>query len=230
MNPGEINQKLIIPADDQSSPIKSSEAAFIYDFLKEKGLTKTLETGFGYAKSASHIVAATQSRHIAMDPFQESYQQLGKQNMETLGLDPLLELHEDYSHHVLPKLLEQNENFDFIFIDGDHKFDGIFIDFYFSDLLLREGGYILLHDTWMRSTQLVISFIKKNRNDYRRLKTPCRNFALFQKTGRDQRDGMYFREFFTLKATFSHRLIGWMASGKSSRLKRMALYLKGKLK
>jgi len=230
MNPGEINSKLTIPAEDSASPIKSNEAEFIYDFLKEKGLTKTLETGFAYAKSASHIVAATRSRHIAIDPFQDHYQNLGKVNMKALGLDPFLELHEDYSHHVLPRLVDRKQKFDFIFIDGDHKFDGIFVDFYFSDLLLEKGGYILLHDTWMRSTQLAISFIKKNRKDYLCQKTPFRNLALFQKVSEDSRDGMHYQEFFTLKATFSHRLISWMSTGKNTVLKRMMFNLKAKLK
>ena len=230
MNPGEINNKLIIPAEDSASPIKSNEAEFIFDFLKEKGLSKTLETGFAYAKSASHIVAATRSRHIAIDPFQDHYQNLGIANMKALGFAPYLELHEDYSHNVLPKLLEHKEKFDFIFIDGDHKFDGIFVDFYYTDLLLEEGGYILLHDTWMRSTQLLISFIKKNRKNYLYQKTTCRNFALFQKISEDARDGMHYKEFFTLKATFSHRLISWMTTGKNSVLKRIVFYLKEKLK
>jgi len=55
MKPGEINSKLTIPSEDSSSPIKSNEAEFIYDFLKEKGLSKTLETGFAYAKSSNNL-------------------------------------------------------------------------------------------------------------------------------------------------------------------------------
>lgn len=230
MNPGEINSRLTIPAEDSASPIKSNEAKFIYDFLIQKGLARTLETGFAYGKSASHIMAATQSKHIAMDPFQDRYQNLGIKNIQELGFDKNLELHEDYSHHVLPKLVVQKEKFDFIFIDGDHKFDGIFVDFYYADLLLETDGYVLLHDTWMRSTQLVASFIKKNRKDYHYLKTPCRNFALFQKVSADQRDGMYYKEFFTWKSTFSHGLIRWMSTGKKSLIKRMMFSIKEKLK
>jgi len=230
MTPGEISSKLTIPSEDSASPIKSNEAEFIYHFLTEKKLSKTLETGFAYAKSASHIMAATRSRHIAIDPFQEKYQNLGKENIKALGLDHFLELHEDYSHHVLPKLVDRKEKFDFIFIDGDHKFDGIFMDFYFADLLLEKGGYILLHDTWMRSTQLVISFIKKNRKDYLYQKTPCRNFALFQKISEDDRNGMFYKEFFTLKATISQRLISWMTTDKKNAFKRMVFSIKEKLK
>jgi hypothetical protein len=230
MEPREINNILTIPAEDSASPIKSNEAEFIYDFLKEKGLSKTLETGFAYAKSASHIMAATGSKHIAIDPFQDNYQNLGIKNTRDLGLDKYLELHEDYSHNVLPKLVDQKEKFEFIFIDGDHKFDGIFIDFYYADLLLEKDGYVLLHDTWMRSTQLLISFIKKNRKDYIHQPTPCRNLMMFQKVSDDERDGMFFKDFYTLKATFSHRLIIWMTTGKRSGLKRIFFYFKEKMK
>lgn len=230
MKPEEINSKLTIPSEDSASPIKSNEAEFIYHFLNEKGLSKTLECGFAYAKSASHIMAATRSKHIAIDPFQEKYQNLGIENIKALGLDHFLELHEDYSHQVLPKLVDRKEKFDFIFIDGDHKFDGIFVDFYYADLLLKTDGYVLLHDTWMRSTQLVIAFIKKNRKDYLYTKTPCRNLALFQKVAEDERNGMHYKEFFTLKATISHRLISWMTTGKESVFKRMVFSIKEKLK
>lgn len=230
MNPEEINSRLNIPEEDSASPIKNNEAEFIFDFLKQTGLTRTLETGFAYGKSASHIMAATQSKHVAIDPFQDRYHKLGIKNIKELGFDKNLELYEDYSHHVLPKLVDQTVSFDFIFIDGDHKFDGIFVDFYYTDLLLEEGGYVLLHDTWMRSTQLVISFIKRNRKDYHQLKTPCRNFALFQKVSKDERNGMHYREFFTCKSTVSHSLIRWMTTGKSSTLKRMMFSLKERLK
>jgi len=171
-------------------------------------------------------MAATQSRHIAIDPFQERYQNLGKENIRALGL----ELHEDYSHQVLPELARNMESFEFIFIDGDHKFDGIFVDFYYGDLLLKQGGYLLLHDTWMRSTQLVLAFIRKNRPDYVRQRIPCRNFALFQKVSEDQRDGMHYREFLSLKGTVSHKLITWLSTGKSSALKKIVFSIKEKLK
>lgn len=230
MKPGEINSKLVIPSEDSASPIKSNEAEFIYHFLIENKLSRTLETGFAYAKSASHIMAATGAKHIAIDPFQDSYQNLGKANIKALGLDTLLELHEDYSHNVLPKLVDHKKKFDFIFIDGDHKFDGVFVDFYYADLLLEKGGYIMMHDTWMRSTRLVISFVRKNRRDYLYTKTPCRNLALFQKVSDDERNGMHYKEFFTFKATFSHRLISWMTTGKNSALKRMLFSIKEKLK
>jgi len=227
MNPAEINAILEIPDEDTASPIKSNEAEYIFNFLREKGLTKTLETGFAYAKSASHIIAATESGHIAIDPFQSNYKNMGIKNIKNLGFDKYLEFYDDYSHNVLPELaVKQSNQFEFIFIDGDHKFDGEFIDFYYADLLLQDHGYVLLHDTWMRSTRLLMSFIKKNRKDYKYIKTPCRNLALYQKIAEDERNGMHFREFYTMRSYLSHNVIIWMTEGKSTPIKRLLFKIK----
>jgi predicted O-methyltransferase YrrM len=225
-----INRNLTIIEGDKASAIKQNEAEFIYNFIKEKKIKKTLEIGFAYARSASHIIAATNSMHIVMDPFQENYGRCGLKNIESMGFSNLLDYRNDYSHNVLPDLVKQNSKFEFIFIDGDHKYDGIFIDFYYSSLLLEDGGYILFHDTWMRSTQLVLSFIKKNRKDYVYIKTSLRNLILIKKVGSDTRNGMHFREFYTFKSIFVHNIIMWLSTGKSNPLKRFVFFLKEKLK
>lgn len=226
MTPKEINELLVIPTEDTSSPVKSEEAEFIYTFLKKHSITRTLETGFAYAKSASHIMAATNSKHIACDPFQKNYQNLGLENVTRLEQNDLLEFHDDFSHNVLPRILKEKQAFEFIFIDGDHKFDGELIDFYYADLLLEKNGFILLHDTWMRSTRLLMSFIKSNRKDYKSIPTGLRNLALYQKVSTDDRNGMHFKEFYTTKSFLSHYGILYMTTGKSNVLKRLLFKLK----
>jgi len=226
MTPEQINRTIEIPEWDPYSAIKTEEAAFLYDFLSEKQIKRTLEVGFAIGKSASHIMAATAAPHQAIDPFQDHYRRIGLKNIERLGLQDQIKLYEDYSHNVLPQLHQQGRQYEFIFVDGDHKFDGILVDFYYADLLLEPNGYVLFHDTWMRSTRLVEQFIKKNRADYRFVKTPLRNFSLFQKVGEDQRNGMHFREFYTLRSLLSHSMILWMSSGKQSPLKRALLKFK----
>ena len=229
-DPQEIDKLLKVPESDSASPVKVSEAQFIFSFLKEKNLKDTLETGFAYARSASHIIAATQSKHIAIDPFQENYQSLGLSNIKALGMHHLLDFHADFSHNVLPALYKEKRTFDFIFIDGDHKFDGELIDFYYADFMLKDKGYVLLHDTWMRSTRLLMRFIEKNRKDYIKVKTPLRNFALYQKIGADSRNGMHFREFYTFKSLVTHNVIMYLTTGKDNFLKRMIFKLKELLK
>ena len=230
MTPQEINQHIHIPAEDRATPIKENEARFIYDFLRQHQLKDTLECGFAYARSGAHIMAATGSRHVAIDPFQGRYGNWGLQNVEKFGLSCQLEFHHDFSHNVLPLLLREGRRFDFIFIDGDHKFDGVLVDFYYADLLLRPGGYILFHDTWMRSTSLVTAFVGTNRADYTTVPTPLRNLHLVRKTGQDARNGMFFREFYTFSKILTHSIIRWITTGPESGLKRAVLHLKERVK
>lgn len=225
----EIERMLVIPEQRKSSPVKPAEAAFIYEWLRKHGLRRTLEVGFGFGRSAVYIMSATGSPHVAIDPFQANYDGLGLQNAERLGLLPLLDLRHDYSHNALPQLLRENRRFEFIFIDGDHKYDAILVDFYFSDLLLDQGGYLMLHDTWMRSTQLVLSFIKRNKKNYHYVRTPLRNLTLFEKQGEDTRDWLFFREFYTARSALRYPILVWLNSGRKTPAKRFLLALKERL-
>ena len=226
MLPPEINQKLVIPPEDAATSIKESEAAFIYQFIRDKNLSRTLELGFAYGRSAAHIMAASEGSHIAIDPFQQDYQDLGLENMDKLGFSEKLRFERDYSHHVLPKLLSENKRFDFAFIDGGHKFDEIFLDFYYTDQMLDVNGFVLFHDTWMRSTQLVGAWIRKNRTDYKSYPSPLRNLLVFQKVGRDQRSWYHFREFYTIRSILLHPVISWLNAGEKTFLKKLVLALK----
>lgn len=230
LSPSQINAELDIEPGRCSIAVKESEAEFIYDFLKEHNCQRTLEVGMGYARSATHILAATGRKHIGMDPFQSDYDNHGLKNIKKLGLDENFEFHADFSHNVLPKLHQKDATFDFIFIDGDHKFDGIFVDFYYADLMLEEGGYILFHDTWMRSTQMVRQFIKTNRKDYKFIDTGLRNLCMIRKVDIDTRNGMHCREFYTTKNLLVHHAIMWISEGKDTPLKRAATWLKDKVK
>ena len=226
LTPAEINAVLEIPDTQSSTPIKPEEAAFIYNFIKKNKLTRTCETGFGFARSASHIIAAHGGKHIVMDPFQSNYNYGGLKNIERLGWKEYLQFYEAFSHDVLPKLVADQQHFQFIFIDGDHRFDGCFVDYYYADLALEQGGYMLFHDTWMRPIQLVMNFIRTNRKDYEKIETPLRNFALYQKIGNDSRGGMTHAEFYNFKSFITHNVIYWLSNGKSSALKRMVFKLK----
>jgi len=217
MTPKEINEVLFVQDELSKVPVKLEDAEFLYNFVKEKKLTKTLETGFGHGRSAAHIIAASNSKHIAMDPFQkEEFKNAGLENMKKLGMEQLIDVRNEFSYETLPKLLFEGIKFDFIFIDGDHKFGGEFIDFFYSDLLLLDGGYVLFHDTWLRSTQYVIKYIEKNRKNYKRIKTPLKNFCLFQKVGNYKREWLHFKEFLTLKSFIIFHFKMWVSKHRNN--------------
>jgi len=70
------------------------------------------------------------------------------------------------SHDILPELLFKKERFDFIFIDGDHKFTSAFLDFVYADKLLNIGGHMMFDDVWLPPIRKVINFILKNDRNY----------------------------------------------------------------
>ena len=230
MTTKEIEETIHIPVEDATTAVRASEAQFIHDFLIQLDKPKTLEVGFGYGRSACYIMAATGDVHTVMDPFQNHYGRQALKNVEACGFGEKLTFLEEYSHHVLPEMVKDGKKYDVIFIDGDHKFDGIFVDFYYADMLVNQGGSILFHDTWMRSTQLVMSFIEKNRKDYRKMNIPQGNMALYQKIGEDQRNGMHFKEFYTTRKIVKHAFIQWIWGPKKGPIKSFVLWLKEKIR
>jgi predicted O-methyltransferase YrrM len=216
VNPKEVLSRIEIPAANRFISIRESEGEFIHSWVNERGLARTLEIGLAYGASAACILAAHQGRHTCIDPRQDThFRNLGVRNIGLLGFSDRLDFHPGYSHEILPKLLADQRTYDFAFIDGSHLFDHIMLDFYYVDRLLAQGGYVLFHDAWMRSTQLTVSFIRRNRRDYRRIRCPILNFRLFQKTGVDDRNWHHFREFYTALGVFSQRFGLWNARHKS---------------
>ncbi len=201
---------LEIPARDQGTAVSRAEAEFMYALVARLKPKATLEVGMGYGASAAFIISAaratqyTQYTHFAMDPMQSDYHDLGLRNVAKLGLDGFMRFMPEYSHVALPKLCVEGVKVDFAFIDGGHRFDDIFLDFYYAELLLNEGGHILLHDAWMRSTQTVASWVRKNKANFEQVPIPMKNLILFRKRGVDDRAWNHFRGFGTWKSLASH--------------------------
>jgi predicted O-methyltransferase YrrM len=167
----------------------------IYNFVRKEKFNNTLEVGLGIGGSAIHIMAATQKKHVAMDPVQlVSYNDLGLDNIRKFELESNLEFYNDCSEFVLPELLSRGRKFDFIYIDGDHKFDFALIDFYFSDLLLIPGGFMLLDDAWMLSVNRVLDFIQMNRKEYF-LCQPIYNGGVLLRKEAEHQNSEVFRKF-----------------------------------
>jgi len=191
----DIYEQLEIPEERRSTSIQKAEGEFIFDFIKSKQVSRTLETGFAFGCSACYILSASDAPHIAIDPYPEVYGDLGLQNLTRLGLQDRIELIKLPSHLALPQLLMKGTTIDFAFIDGGHLFDEIFIDWYYIDLLLNQNGHVLFHDRWLKATQTVASFILNNRDDFREVATPIPNFYLFEKIAHVPRDWERFGEF-----------------------------------
>lgn len=196
--PENFYEDLTIPKKWRILPVKKAAGEFIYNLIKKNKLKKTIESGFGLGVSAAYIISATRSKHIVIDPFYKTEwdSSIAMKNIKKLGFTNFLIYHNNYSYNILPQLYKKGLKLDFAFIDGDHKYDSIFVDYFYMDLMLKNKGFILFDDAWMRTTQLVVSFIRTNKSNYKEIKTPLKQLILFQKTGhKDNRQWYYFREF-----------------------------------
>jgi predicted O-methyltransferase YrrM len=199
-------EDLEMPIADRGTAVSRVEAEYIHDLMVGLKPSATLEVGMGYGGSAAFIIAGARVTHYAMDPLQIEYDHLALKNLNKLGLDGYLKFYPEYSHSVLPRLYSEGVKIDFTFIDGGHRFDDIFIDFYYADLMLKKGGHILLHDAWMRSTQTVVSWVRKNKKSYQVVPTPLKNLILLKKIGEDFRPWNHFKGFATWKSLISHNV------------------------
>ena len=163
----------VAAADGTSYPLHSHvsqrQGQFLQDVVQQIGAIRSLEVGLAYGVSALFIcdglVKQERAHHIAIDPVQHSYwRDIGVHNLQQAGYGELFKLYQQQSHIALPQLLEAETQVDFAFIDGQHTFDFVLVDFFYIDHLLRVGGVVALDDTNMPSIRRVCRFIAANRN------------------------------------------------------------------
>jgi predicted O-methyltransferase YrrM len=131
-----------------------------------EGAERTLEVGLALGMSALFLCQALLSRggrHVAIDPFQqESWKGAGLRTLREAGVEDLVEVIEEESQLALPRLVSEGREFDFAFVDGDHRFEGVFLDLYFMTRLVRPGGLVVVDDMWMPAVRTAVAYAERN--------------------------------------------------------------------
>jgi cephalosporin hydroxylase len=133
---------------------------------------RTLEVGLACGGSA--LVFSTAHRdlghvpdrqHIAIDPNQtnpQGYDSIGLDNLSRAGLLEYVRFEEGFSSAILPKLVDGGVTTQLAYIDGSHLFEDVFVDFYYLNLMLEEGGVVCFDDCALPDVAKVIRFIQRN--------------------------------------------------------------------
>lgn len=161
-----------IPEDQKQVPISEEDCQIIHCMIQQENLQHypSIETGLAYGRSAFAIMNAINGKtHTAIDRFQHIvYKGLGLKNLIINDVDMTrLIFEEEFSEIALPgKIKHESERYGFAFIDADHSFEAAFVDFFYLSKLVRVGGVIAIHDTWLKAIQQLRSFIVKNQDHF----------------------------------------------------------------
>ncbi len=168
--------KVVTDSDGTTHPIfpvavSPEEGNVLRKWVTHEDATQTIEIGLGYGISALYICEGLVAngradvRHVVIDPFQTSrFADCGLQALEEAGLTRLVEHHVEKSHIVLPRFLSEDRRFDLGFVDGNHRFDGVFLDLYYLGLLVQRGGIIILDDYDLPGIKRAVAFFVTNLN------------------------------------------------------------------
>lgn len=100
---------------------------------------------------------------MVMDPFQAStFHDAGRRAIREAGVERMIDFHQDYSEYVLPRMLLEGRRFDFAFVDGNHRFDHVFVDLFYINRLLKLSGVLVLDDCFSDSVHFACRFLQTN--------------------------------------------------------------------
>jgi predicted O-methyltransferase YrrM len=154
------------PIDLAPHSVEQEAGAALRQLAIAEGAVRTIEIGLALGISALFLCQAVLrrgGRHVAVDPFQrESWNGAGLRTLREAGVEDVVEVIEEESQLALPRLLSEGREFDFAFVDGDHRFEGVFLDLYFLTRLVKPGGLVVVDDMWMPAVRTAVAYVERN--------------------------------------------------------------------
>ncbi|CAN5337889.1 hypothetical protein BH11BAC5_BH11BAC5_30090 [soil metagenome] len=184
---------------EKTTRISIKQGSMINKIMRSANVNRSLEIGFAYGFSTIWMIDAlmnkANSHHTAIDPFEKSHWKgVGLKQVEKLNSSVNFHWESEYSIHSLSKFIQEKKSFDFIFIDGNHRFDDVLIDFYLSDQLISPGGIVAFDDMWMPSIKRVAEYVLSNRS-YEIIPQNVSNMLVLKKIENDDRKWDHFVDF-----------------------------------
>jgi predicted O-methyltransferase YrrM len=192
--------------DFRTVTITTQEGEALRQWICHEGATHTIEIGLAFGFSALYICEGlllnghANARHVVLDPWQSTaYANRGLDILAAAGVKPLVEFYGERSQLALPQFVKEGRQFDVAFVDGNHRFDAVFVDLYYLGQLVRKEGIIILDDYDLPGIKRAAGFFVSNLG-WRIEATSAQDdphdwVVLRTAKGEDTRDFRYFVEF-----------------------------------
>jgi predicted O-methyltransferase YrrM len=149
--------------------VGAAEGEALRAWVQLENATRTIEIGLGYGIAALFVCEGLlanrdpTARHVVVDPHQATrFANCGLQFLDEAGVADLVEFHAEESELALPRFLAEARSFDLAFVDGNHRFDGVFLDLIYLGRLVRAGGILFIDDCQLPSVARAVSFCTTN--------------------------------------------------------------------
>jgi predicted O-methyltransferase YrrM len=149
--------------------VGAAEGEALGEWVVREGATRTIEVGLGYGISALFLCEALlrngdpAARHVVVDPYQATrFANCGLQVLEEAGVASLVEHHVEESQIALPRFLSEGRRFELAFVDGNHRFDRIFLDLVYLGRLLGPGAIVFVDDYQLPAVARAATFCVTN--------------------------------------------------------------------
>jgi hypothetical protein len=151
-----------------NSHIPGRFAEALYRTVLARRPTLVVEVGMAMGCSTLAILTALEEsgadgRLISIDPYQAAYKNCGLAAVRRAGLTARHQHLKQPDWFALPQLLEARTQVDLAYIDGNHTFDFVLLDFWYLDRMVPVGGVVGFNDCSMPAVHKVIKFLLTHR-------------------------------------------------------------------
>jgi predicted O-methyltransferase YrrM len=147
----------------------AAEGEALRSWVTREAATQTIEVGLGYGISALFICegllanGGADAEHVVIDPHQDTrFANCGLQLLDEVGIADMVEFHAGESQVVIPRLLAEGRRFDLGFVDGNHRFDAVFVDLVYLGRLVHAGSIVFVDDYQLLAVARAASFFVTN--------------------------------------------------------------------
>jgi predicted O-methyltransferase YrrM len=163
-----------VPGEDGSwtplhpHALPAADAREIRDLAVSERVGTTLEVGLGLGLGTLALcealleVGTPGARHVVVEGFPDDFGGAGTRTIRAAGVEHMVEQVHEESQLALPRFAAEGRRFDLALIDGDHRFEGVFLDLYFADRLVRPRGLVIVDDMWMPAIRHAVSYMERN--------------------------------------------------------------------